>query len=347
MAADQPSAQSTARSSNPHGTRCLRSSAWPWPRAMLSRAPSPTISLRESDPATPAERGSYRLVPARAQRSAEPRRPARQASIGAGGHRPAVSARAASPAARRDHRPVRRRFANGGVTVMSAGEPFPSQSFTADRVPKRARRSLSAPHDLHVERALFWIAFGAGIAHRQLTCGGVPARGAKQQLPPGNCIRRRRVAPVRRRGRRRVDAPRRGRCCPEAAVRAVPARLLLLCLLLRSSWLTVEGDRRVGAAGVLHRRGGRVVVAVSVGVAGGVPDRQCRPTRSGLSRVLQVARRSDDPSHEDGCRLPRGSRRPRPACRALQGTPGPGLRCACRDQSRSVAGRRVRPLLPD
>jgi hypothetical protein len=29
------------------------------------------------------------------------------------------------------------------------------------------------------------------------------------------------------------------------------ARLLLLCLLLRSSWLTVEGDRQVGAAGVL------------------------------------------------------------------------------------------------
>ena len=36
----------TAPSSNPHGTRCLRSSAWPWPWpwAMLARAPSPTIS---------------------------------------------------------------------------------------------------------------------------------------------------------------------------------------------------------------------------------------------------------------------------------------------------------------
>ena len=51
----------------------------------------------------------------------------------------------------------------------------------------------------------------------------------------------------------------------------MPARLLLLCLLLRSSWLTVEGGRQVGAAGVLHRRGGRAAVAVSVGVAGGVP----------------------------------------------------------------------------
>ena len=43
----------------------------------------------------------------------------------------------------------------------------------------------------------------------------------------------------------------RGRSCPKSAVRAVPARLLLLCLLLRSSWLTVEGDRHSGAAGVL------------------------------------------------------------------------------------------------
>jgi hypothetical protein len=31
----------------------------------------------------------------------------------------------------------------------------------------------------------------------------------------------------------------------------MPARLLLLCLLFRSSWLTVEGGREVSAAGVL------------------------------------------------------------------------------------------------
>ena len=48
----------------------------------------------------------------------------------------------------------------------------------------------------------------------------------------------------------------------------MPARLLLL---FRSSWLTVEGDCHVGAAGVLHRRGGRAAVAVSVDVAVGVP----------------------------------------------------------------------------
>ena len=34
-----------------------------------------------------------------------------------------------------------------------------------------------------------------------------------------------------------------GSLCPKAAVRAMPARLLLVCLLFRSSWLTVEGGR--------------------------------------------------------------------------------------------------------
>jgi hypothetical protein len=53
----------------------------------------------------------------------------------------------------------------------------------------------------------------------------------------------------------------------------MPARLPLLCLLLRSSWLTVERDRQVGAAKV-HRHGGRAAVALRVGVAGGVPIRQ-------------------------------------------------------------------------
>ena len=50
------------------------------------------------------------------------------------------------------------------------------------------------------------------------------------------------------------------------------ARLLLLCVLFRSSWLAAEGGRQVGAATVLHRRGGRAGVAVSVGVAVGVPQ---------------------------------------------------------------------------
>ena len=85
---------------------------------------------------------------------------------------------------------------------------------------------------------------------------------------------------------------RRDSLCPEAAVRAVPERLLLLCLLLRSSWLTVEGDRHGGAAGVLHRRGGRAVVAVSVGMPGCVPYEQSRRLRLPASRLPQVARSS-------------------------------------------------------
>ena len=51
----------------------------------------------------------------------------------------------------------------------------------------------------------------------------------------------------------------------------MPAMLLLLCLLSRRSWLTVEGDRQASDVRVLHRRGGRAAVASPVGVAGGVP----------------------------------------------------------------------------
>jgi hypothetical protein len=81
-----------------------------------------------------------------------------------------------------------------------------------------------------------------------------------------------------------------GLCCstPDAAVRAVAPRLLLLCLLFRSSWLTVESGRQIGAAGVLHRRGGRAAVAVSVGVARGVPKHQRRRARPTCSRVPQI-----------------------------------------------------------
>lgn len=54
----------------------------------------------------------------------------------------------------------------------------------------------------------------------------------------------------------------------------MPSRLLLLCLLLRTSWLTREGGRQISAAGLPHRRGGRAALAVSVSVAVGVPERQ-------------------------------------------------------------------------
>jgi hypothetical protein len=89
-----------------------------------------------------------------------------------------------------------------------------------------------------------------------------------------------------------VVARRSGRGCftPDAAVRAMPARVLLSCLLVRSSWLTVEGDRHFGAAGVLHRRGGRAAVAVRVGVAHSVATQQSRRLKSCHSTLLGLAR---------------------------------------------------------
>ena len=100
------------------------------------------------------------------------------------------------------------------------------------------------------------------------------------------CIGAPRALPSYRR-RHLPPTAQRGCLCPEAAVRAVPARLLLLCLLLRSSRRTVGGDRQVGAARVLHRRGGRAAVAVSVGVAGGVPM-QKSPGRSATPRECRM-----------------------------------------------------------
>jgi hypothetical protein len=57
-------------------------------------------------------------------------------------------------------------------------------------------------------------------------------------------------------------------------------------LLLRSSWLTVDGDRHVGTAGVLHLRGGRAAVAVSVGVAPIVPNQSCPEDSVSVTRFL-------------------------------------------------------------
>jgi len=68
------------------------------------------------------------------------------------------------------------------------------------------------------------------------------------------CPRQTSRSAAMRSSRRTIRGPSK---CPEAAVRAVPARLLLLCLLFRSSWLTVEGDRDFGAAGVPPRPGSR------------------------------------------------------------------------------------------
>ena len=52
----------------------------------------------------------------------------------------------------------------------------------------------------------------------------------------------------------------------------------------------VEGGRRIGAAGVLHRRGGRAAVVVSVDVAGCVRKERRWRVRRARSRRLPVAR---------------------------------------------------------
>jgi hypothetical protein len=94
---------------------------------------------------------------------------------------------------------------------------------------------------------------------------------------------------------------------PDAAVRAMPAKLLLLCLLFSSSWLMVEGDGHVRAAGVLHRGAdGQPWPCTSV-VAPSVSADWRRKARSRQSRLLQVAPSNDDLGHDDRCRsLPWG-----------------------------------------
>jgi hypothetical protein len=106
-------------------------------------------------------------------------------------------------------------------------------------------------------------------------CGGLSDEGLSGYCEQLLCV----CGEARCRGPRL----RRGRSWPEAAVRTVPARLLLLCLLFRGSRLTVVGDRHVGAAGVLHRRGRRAAVAVRVGVAGAF-QRSSVPSPIGLNR---------------------------------------------------------------
>ena len=73
-----------------------------------------------------------------------------------------------------------------------------------------------------------------------------------------------------------------------------------MCLLLGSSLLTVEGGRHTRAAGVLHRRGGRAVLAVLVSVGGWCPNSQLSPLRRHTSEFSGgcggLARRRDGSS---------------------------------------------------
>ena len=67
----------------------------------------------------------------------------------------------------------------------------------------------------------------------------------------------------------------------------------------------VDGDRHVGAAGVLHRRGGRAAVAVRVGVAGGVQKQQSRRLQLEPRRLVLVAEAVAQTPPEDGASIGR------------------------------------------
>ena len=135
-----------------------------------------------------------------------------------------------------------------------------------------ARGPNDAPRTNWPRRA---IAFARGTAGDAIASATTRASASRREF--------------RRGGRSRGSVVTHCSSTPDAAARPVPARLLLLCLLLRSSWLTVEGGRQIGAAGVLHSRGGRAALAVSVGVAGGVPQRQ--PARGSTALLPCLSRR--------------------------------------------------------
>ena len=97
-----------------------------------------------------------------------------------------------------------------------------------------------------------------------------PGRGRSSRSPASRCVvlggqaRRetQRWSLLRARSSHQRRRRSRDPVCPKAAVRAMSAMLLLLCLLFRSSWLTVEGGRqaaaspgRTGSRGRVGRRG--------------------------------------------------------------------------------------------
>jgi hypothetical protein len=87
----------------------------------------------------------------------------------------------------------------------------------------------------------------------------------------------------------RSQRGRRDSLCPKAAVRAMPSRLLLLCVLFRSSWLAVEGGR-----------GRRRQSAASPGRTG----RRGRVGRRGWWRSAAAASARLDPGAETCCLTP-------------------------------------------
>jgi len=120
----------------------------------------------------------------------------------------------------------------------------------ATTIPRSADRERSTPRGHHPSGLRSLSCFGPARSARLLwrrcddgerTCllqSRDRQRGLRHWRRAGRGRRTGRHRPSRSRGY--AKAPLRGCCCPEAAVRAVPARLLLLRLLLSISWLTVQ-----------------------------------------------------------------------------------------------------------
>ena len=182
-AAGQPSVRSMAPSSNPHGTALPGLVGGSSARTMLARAPSPPISFRESDPATPAERVRSGLLPARPPRSARPRRPADGRAHRSRRSQGCCVGQGCFVGTTRDHRPVRRRFANGRVAGRRAGKPsrvscllrmgLEASTATVSWLPTTYTSSMRFPglHSLLV----------SPICMRATAIGGAPARPSKQR----------------------------------------------------------------------------------------------------------------------------------------------------------------------
>jgi hypothetical protein len=98
--------------------------------------------------------------------------------------------------------------------------------------------------------------------------------------------------------------PRRGPSCPKAPVRAVPREAAALVLATQQFVANGGGGRHV-AAGVLHRRGGRAALAVSVSVGWWRSNSQLSPPRrqtsefsGGCGGLAPPARRLARPSQK-------------------------------------------------
>jgi hypothetical protein len=136
--------------------------------------------------------------------------------------------------------------------------PASPQSHPGDDQHRRGDRGAVAAHeapDRHRIVAIPIVRPGATLTMeaivrqmRTFRVAGIKRRGRVACHGSGAGLSRRAIERVQR-GSREAAASRLER------QRRWAARLLLLCLLLKSSWLTAKGNRHVGTAEVLHSQG--------------------------------------------------------------------------------------------